>query len=108
MKTRKKKSAGRKIKIRINGKQIEAEECKTIFSKMRGLMFRKNPKPLLFEFRKPTRQPIHSFFCEPFRAVWLRKDKIIDDKIVNPFRIFVVPKKKFTTLVEMPLKNKRK
>ena len=31
-------------------------------------MFRKNSKPLLFIFEKPTRQSIHSLFCKPFLA----------------------------------------
>ena len=90
-------------KIKIRGKVYEAEVCDSIFSKFRGLMFRKSSKALLFKFKKPTRQPIHSFFCKPFRAIWLLNGRIIDDKIVKPFRIFVKPKSNFTEIVEIPL-----
>ena len=90
-------------KIKIRSKLIEAEVCDTIFKRARGLIFRKNPKPLFFIFKKPTRQPIHSFFCPLFRAIWLNEGKIVDDKIVKPWRISVRPRSNFTELVEIPL-----
>jgi len=92
-------------KIKLKGKIIEAEVCDTTFAKARGLMFRKQSRPLLFIFKKPTRQSIHSFFCKPFLALWLYKGKIIDKKIVNPFSFSVNPRKPFTELVEIPLKD---
>lgn len=95
-------------KIKIREKVYEAEVCDSIFSKFRGLMFRGNSKPLLFTFKRPTRQPIHSFFCKPFRAIWLLNGKIIDDKIVKPFRVSIKPKSKFTQLVEIPFGNYNK
>jgi len=95
-------------KIKLKGKIIEAEVCDTIFSKARGLMFRKHSKPMLFVFKKPTRQSIHSFFCRPFKAIWLYKGKIIDEKIVQPFSFSVKPKNPFTELVEIPLSNNNK
>ena len=93
------------MQITIKGKKYQAEICDTLLKKARGLMFRKKPQPLFFVFKKPTRQPIHSFFCKPFQAIWLNNGKIIDDKKVKPFRIFVRPKKSFTHLLEIPLKN---
>ena len=92
-------------KIKIKGKEIEVEVCNTTFSKFRGLMFRINPKPLLFIFKKPTNQRIHSFFCQSFHAYWMLNGKIIDEKIVNPFKISIKPKGKFTELLEVPLLN---
>jgi len=95
-------------KINLRGKIIEAVECRNLFSKARGLMFRENSKPLILKFKKPTRQAIHSFFCKPFKAVWLKDGKIIDEKIVKPFSLSVKPKKYFTEIVEIPLKNSPK
>lgn len=92
-------------KIKIKGKIIEMEVCDNTFSRARGLMFRRKSKPLLLIFNIPTIQSIHSFFCEPFLAVWLNKGKIIDEKIVKPFSLAVKPKEAFTHLVEIPLDN---
>lgn len=92
-------------KIKIHGKVIEAEVCDTIFSKFRGLMFRRNSKPLIFVFKKPTRQAIHSFFCGTFKAIWINNGKIIDEKVVFPWRFSVKPEEKFTHLIEIPLEN---
>jgi uncharacterized membrane protein (UPF0127 family) len=94
------------MKIKINGEIIEAEECRTIWQKTKGLMFRKNSKPLVFKFNKSTRQSIHSFFCKPFLAIWLNNGKVVDKKIVKPFRAFIKPKKRFDMLVEVLLENK--
>lgn len=66
-------------------------------------MFRKNPKPLFFVFKKPTQQAIHSFFCRPFKAVWMNDGEIVEEKIVKPYRFSVKPKKEFTHLAEIPL-----
>lgn len=96
------------MKIKIRGKSIEVEECKTVLSRVRGLMFRKKSKPLLFVFKRSTKQPIHSFFCKPFKAIWLMKGRVIDEKIVKPFSLSIKPKNFFTHLVEMPLKNNDK
>jgi uncharacterized membrane protein (UPF0127 family) len=79
----------KKITYYVDGKkhQIKAEMCDTILKKARGLMFRKNPKPLLFIFNKEKNLPIHSFFCKPFTAIWL-------DKNMNSTRVIdAVPNK---------------
>jgi uncharacterized membrane protein (UPF0127 family) len=94
------------MKIKIKDKIIEAEECGGVWKKAKGLMFRKDSKVLVFKFRKPTRQSIHSFFCRPFLAIWLNRGKIVDKKIIKPFQLFIRPKGKFETLVEVPLRNK--
>ena len=91
------------MKVKINNKIIDAVECKTTFSKFRGLMFRKNPKALLFVFKKPTRQSIHSLFCKPFLAVWFIDGKITEKRIVKPFSLKIQPKNSYTELLEIPL-----
>ena len=84
---------------------IKVKPLTTILQKASGLMFRKNSYPLLFIFKKPTRQPIHSFFCKPFIAIWFNQNKIIDVKLVKPFRLSIKPRDKFTKLLEIPSNN---
>ncbi len=80
------------------------------FEKILGLMFtrKKNAKALLFEFERPTKMKIHSFFVFfPFIAIWLDSDdKIISLKLVKQFKPGVSPKKPFTRLIEIPLNKK--
>ncbi len=63
----------KKITYYIDGKKktIEAKLCDTPVKKFMGLMFKKNSPPLLFVFNKNKKLSIHSFFCKPFRAIWL-------------------------------------
>jgi uncharacterized membrane protein (UPF0127 family) len=93
-------------RVKIKRKSFNAKICSSFLSQAIGLMFKKNSPPLLFIFRKPVNLPIHSCFCRPFRAVWFNKDKIIDDKIVNPFSFSVRPNKLFTALLEIPFPSK--
>jgi len=85
---------------------IDVEECRTIFQKTHGLMFRKKSRPLLFIFNRKTTEGIHSFFCIPFIAIWFDCDKIIGIKYVKPWRFYVKPLGKFDKLLEIPLGNK--
>lgn len=90
--------------------KIDVERCGS-FGRVRGLMFcrRENaPALLLFDFKKPRRFAIHSWFVFfPFWAVWLDdKNKIVEEKIVKPFCFQVAPRKKFYKLVEIPLNKK--
>jgi len=98
------------MKIQINFKNkkllLDVKICKSIFQKIKGLMFcrRETAKPLLFKFKRPTPMKIHSFFCPKFLAVWLdQKNKIIEAKIIKPFTLSVKPKKEFSKLIEIPL-----
>ena len=84
---------------------IDVIECRSISSRFSGLMFRKKSKPLLFIYKKPVQESIHSFFCKPFIAVWFYKDKIIDVKIVDPWKINIKPKDKFDKLLEIPISD---
>jgi len=91
--------AGRKF-------EIEIEECKSFFSKLRGLMFRKKSLPLLFYFNKLGKEPIHSFFCKPFFAIWFDGENVVDGKLVKPWQLSVKPKEKFDRLLEIPSGDK--
>lgn len=87
-----------------NGKKtkISVEVCETIWKKGTGLMFRKNSPPLLFIFSKNKKLSIHSFFCKPFRAIWLDENKKITRVIdVKNWRPNFSGKGKY--LLEIPL-----
>lgn len=100
------------IQVRYKGKKYiikNYEICDNIFSKARGLMFRSRnySKPLLFVFSKAEKHVIHSFFCHEFLGVWMvfdgKKIRVIDEKIVSPYKFSVIPKEKFNLLLEIPL-----
>jgi hypothetical protein len=91
-----------KSKIKI----LDYIVCSGYFSKVRGLMFRpRNFKtPLVFIWKKPARRTIHSFFVfNKFVAVWLLGNKIIEKRIINPWKCAVTPKGKFDRLIEIPI-----
>ena len=91
-------------KININVKRCN------LFWMVKGLMFTRREKAralLLFDFKKPKRIKIHSFFCSKFLAVWLdEENNIIEKRIIRPFNFIVFPKRKFSRLIEIPY-NKR-
>ena len=89
--------------MKINIKNFE--RCETFWSKFRGLMFRRESKPLLFIFKKPTRIGIHSFFCKKFLAIWMLDGQIVDVKIIKPWNPWIRPKSKFDKLLEIPFKS---
>lgn len=69
-------------------KKIKVKFCDTPLKKFLGLMFRKKSPPLLFVFNKNKILSIHSFFCRPFKAIWLNEKmqiiKIVDVKTWKP------------------------
>jgi len=100
------------MKIKINKKVIEIKNPKLCnrFERFLGLMFtqRKKARTLLFDFKKPMKIAIHSYFVFfPFIALWLDdKNEIIELKVVHPFNLLVLPKKSFTKLIEIPINKK--
>jgi uncharacterized membrane protein (UPF0127 family) len=94
--------------IKYKGKRfkLEVQECKTLFEKAHGLMFKKQSKPLLFIFKRPIRAAIHSCFCQPFLAIWLRKNKVVDEKFVNKWKFSIRPKERYDRLLEIPTSSK--
>ena len=100
------------MRIKINKKSFNIKNLKICneLEKFSGLMFspKENARALLFNFKKPTRLAIHSFFVfYPFLAIWLdNKNKIVKISVVKPFTPFVMPKKSFLKLIEIPLNKK--
>ena len=99
------------MKIRIRKKYLTFNAKKVSFlGKAIGLMFsgREKAEILLFEFKKPVKMRIHSFFVfYNFIAIWLdKKNNVVDWKIVKPFLPSVSSKKPFYKLVEIPINDK--
>ncbi len=96
-----------KITYHINGKKknIKVKILKSVFSKGIGLMFRKNSPPLLFTCNKFKWNPITSYFCKPFKAIWL-DDKFHSTKVVDVrnWKINISGYGKY--LLEIPLNSK--
>ena len=96
-----------KIKFRYKKKEISLEVKKVPkYLEGIGLMFsNKNTKPLLFSFKKEVNLKIHSWFVfYDFLAIWLDKDmKVVEKKVVRPFRINILPSRKFKYLIEVPI-----
>jgi len=100
-----------KIGFKHKNKKINLEcyRCNFI-ERIIGLMFsqKESANILLFDFNKLTGISIHSFFVFfPFLAVWLDSEgKIIEKRVINPWNPFVLPKKKFVKLIEIPINKK--
>jgi uncharacterized membrane protein (UPF0127 family) len=90
------------FKLKNKKFSMDVFECKNIFQKASGLMFRKKSKPLLFIFNKSVSESIHSFFCFPFIGIWFNRNEIVDIKYVRPWKINIKPLKKFDKLLEIP------
>jgi len=101
----------KKIGLEFKNKKISLNvfECNE-FEKFTGLMFsqRQDARALLFDFKKSSRISLHSFFVFfPFVAIWLDdKNKIIDLKLIKPFKLGVSPKKPFYKIIEIPANKK--
>lgn len=89
-----------------NKKSIKVRECKTIWSKFSGLMFRKNSPPLLFIFNKEKSISIHSLFCKPFIAIWI-DDKMKSTKKIDIFspRLNFSGRGKYLLEIPVPTRN---
>ncbi len=84
--------------------KIRVKICRTFFSKVLGLMFRKNSSGLLFVFKKKRKIDIHSFFCKPFQAIFLDDKNRVTKKItVNHWKLNISGWGKY--LLEVPLKK---
>jgi uncharacterized membrane protein (UPF0127 family) len=103
-----------KIKLKYKKKSLEIDVKKCgLFGMVRGLMFRRREKTsalLLFDFKKPKRLKIHSFFVFfPFVAIWLnKKNKVMEYRIAKPWSPVILPQKKFSRLIEIPINKKYK
>lgn len=76
--------AMKKIIYYIDGKKktVSAKVVRYPLEKALGLMFQKNPQPLFFTSNKINWNPITSYFCKPFKAIWL-DDKFHATKVID-------------------------
>ena len=77
--------------------------CSSLLSKARGMMFRKRPVSMIFDFRKEKMNPLHMIFVFfPIDIIFLDKAKrIIEIKEeLKPFA-FYNPKNKSRYIVEL-------
>jgi len=101
------------MEIGLNKKkfEIDLKICKS-FERFSGLMFTQKNKAnaLLFDFKRPVKIAIHSYFVFfPFIALWIDdKNKIMEFKIIKPFTLMVQPKKSFYKIIEIPINKKYK
>jgi hypothetical protein len=98
-----------KVSINFRGSKIEIPGVERCTNKAVGLMFSRREKAgtLLFDFPRPVRWSIHSFFVfYPFVAIWVLDGKVVGCEVVRPFRLFVRPTSRFSQLIEIPI-NKR-
>jgi uncharacterized membrane protein (UPF0127 family) len=101
----------KQITIKHKKKRIKltAEDCNS-FRKFSGLMFSRSEKAkiLLFDFKRKQNIAIHSFFVfYPFVAIWLdEKNKIVELKVVKPFKPYISSKKSAFKLIEIPINSK--
>lgn len=85
--------------------QTPIETCDDMPSRMRGLMFRKKPASLLFDFEYEDFHAIHSYFVNfEFDAIFLDENFIAVDifHAIETFKPLVKPKKKCKYLLELP------
>ncbi|MFA5108340.1 MAG: DUF192 domain-containing protein [Candidatus Micrarchaeia archaeon] len=92
---------------------IALEKCEDFASRARGLMFRKEPQNLIFEFDSIDYNPIHSFFVAfEFDAVYADENMKVVQIIerISPFNAFIQPvqKNKFLLELKVGLANRLK
>jgi len=81
---------------------IKVRPCNSLWSKASGLMFRKSSPPLLFILSRNQSLVIHSFFCKPFKAIWIDdKMRVTKEEIVNNWKPFITGYGKY--LLEIPI-----
>jgi len=100
------------MQMKIKNKVVNLKECKTIFSQLRGLMFRFKLKEdgLLFVFNKEKKVFLHMFFVFfPIDVVCLDENKKIVEIIENvkPFDpLIICPKCKYVVELKRGLLDK--
>lgn len=89
----------------VNGKKKSIFVKKVSISSP-GLMFRRKSPPLFFSLSRERIFSIFSFFCRPFKAIWL-DNKMRATKIVNvrKWRFRISGRGKYLLEIPEPLKN---
>lgn len=81
-------------------------EC-NLLEKILGLMVFRQKALLLFNLGRPYKLKIHSFFCNPFLAIYTdEKNNIIEIIKGDSWRPLILPQHKFNKLIEIPLIKK--
>ena len=92
----------------VKGKRVlfQARVADSFLTRVKGLMFSREVTPLLFVFEREARvkNSIHSFFCQPFDAVFLTSERVVSDVFVNVpcFKPFIAPSRDVKYLLELP------
>ena len=81
--------------VRCKKEVFDVEVCRSVFSKLRGLMFRKRLKKdgLLFVFKKEAKVSLHMLFVLfPIDVVYLNRGKKVVGikRNVKPFSLYVL------------------
>ncbi|MBD3397827.1 hypothetical protein GF412_01695 [Candidatus Micrarchaeota archaeon] len=72
------------VENKRNGKKVTCEKACTPLSQIRGLMFRREVIPILFDFFRDDIHPIHSFFVpSAFYAIYISSS----GEVVDKFRV---------------------
>lgn len=76
----------------------------SFLGKIRGLMFQRSSKPLLFVFNGRRKNPLHSWFVFfPFLVIWLdEKNRVLETRIIRRWSLYIAPRKPFVKVVEIP------
>ncbi|MBU3923652.1 MAG: hypothetical protein KJ592_01935 [Nanoarchaeota archaeon] len=94
----------KKIILKHKGKKLPLVVGKcNILEQILGLMVFRKRALLLFDFKKPRRLKIHSFFCDPFFAVYTdEQNNILEIIKVISWKPIILPVAKFNKLIEIP------
>lgn len=100
------------MKVNLSGRKINIKVKELNFiGRFVGLMFKgRNADNLLFNFKKEGRIAIHSWFVFfSFLAIWLdSKNNVVSYRVVWPFSTIILPRRKFSKLIEVPINKKNK
>jgi uncharacterized membrane protein (UPF0127 family) len=75
------------VRNRRNGKELRCLTAFSILPQIRGLMFRRSPVSILFDFGDEAIHPIHSLFVFfPFDAIYISgSGKVLEKSRIMPF-----------------------
>lgn len=97
------KENNQKNKTKIIDTNLKVSYRKNLIQKALGYMFKaKKDKIMIFPFNRKQIISIHTLFVKhTLYCIWLDEDKVIETKLLKPFK-FYRPKKKANKLIEIP------
>jgi len=92
------------VKITVGKEKIECQVAWTEFQKAKGLMFRKEIRPLLFPFRREKKYVFHTLFMrKPIDIVYLDSKKtVVEKKLTKPWKFWIQPNTPARYILELP------